>query len=46
MFPNGPNLVVVNVAVVCRSVFTWVVLLLISLLLRVYWECQSYNSSR
>jgi len=30
-----PNLVVLNVAVVCRRVFTWVVLLLILVLLRV-----------
>jgi len=29
------NLVVLNVAVVCRRVFNWVVLLLISVLLRI-----------
>jgi len=41
-----PNLVVLNCAVGCRRMFTWVVLLLISVLLRVYWQGPSVVSSR
>jgi len=40
-----PNLVILNGAVGCRRVFTWVVLLLISMLLRVWCEGESAYSS-
>jgi len=40
------NLVVSNVAVVCRRMSVWVVLLLFSMLLPVYWQVPSADSSR